>query len=81
MKYEAEGTSIIIELIVGNDWVDAETVAKIVDDLAEPDFSFYAKDNRQASIWLYLSEQEARALDALADGVFGLDRKPWWTIW
>jgi len=81
LSYIVDGTSRSLEPKVEDDWADPTTVDTIMKDLSSPGFSFYAKDNGQASIWFYLSEQEAKALNELANNVFGLNRKPWWKIW
>jgi len=46
-----------------NDWADPTTVLSIMSDLTENGFSFYAKDNGQASIWFYLDDKTAKKLN------------------
>ena len=79
VSYEIDGLARAMEPKIDNDWADPQAVEMIMKDLAEPGFSFYAKDNGQASIWFYLDEDQARALDELANGIFGL--RPWWKFW
>lgn len=47
-------------------------------DMRGEGHDFYGKDNGQATVWFYLTPQNANALNKLAGNVFGLNRKPWW---
>lgn len=79
--YTVDGEERRYEPRVDNDWADPEVVEAIMNDLRQPGYNFYPKDNGQASIWFYLTETEARKLNTLADDVFGLNRRPWWKVW
>jgi len=81
LHYEIDGVVRTFEPFVDNDWADANVVTAIMNDLREPGYDFYPKDNGQASIWFYLSEQQALELNKLANNVFGLNSKPWWKVW
>lgn len=81
LQYEIDGVKREFRPVVDNDWADAEIIEKIMNDLRQPSYNFYPKDNGQASIWFYLSEQQALALNKLANNVFNLNRKPWWKVW
>lgn len=81
LQYEIDGVKREFRPVVDNDWADAEIIEKIMNDLRQPGYNFYPKDNGQASIWFYLSEQQALALNKLANNVFNLNRKPWWKVW
>nr|WP_298113951.1 hypothetical protein [uncultured Pseudomonas sp.] len=81
LQYEIDGVKRELKPVVDNDWADAEIIEKIMNDLRQPGYNFYPKDNGQASIWFYLSEQQALALNKLANNVFNLNRKPWWKVW
>ncbi|MDV2081192.1 hypothetical protein, partial [Marinobacter xestospongiae] len=67
--------------IRNDDWVDAQVMEEIMNDLRQPGYDFYPKDNGQASVWFYLSKAQALALNSLANNVFNLNRKPWWKLW
>lgn len=81
LHYEIDGVERTFEPVVDNDWADASVVEAVMNDLKEPGYDFYPKDNGQASIWFYLSERQALELNKLANNVFGLNRKPWWKMW
>jgi hypothetical protein len=81
LYYEVDGVKRTFEPVVDNDWADAQVVEAIMSDLRKPGYDFYPKDNGQASVWFYLSEQQALALNSLANNVFYLNRKPWWKVW
>lgn len=81
LKYVVDGEARTIEPKVDDDWADSAAVETVMRDLKEPGFDFYPKDNGQASTWFYLNESQAEALDELADGVFGIRKKPWWKFW
>jgi len=81
LQYEIDGIKRTYEPTVDNDWADAQVIEKIMSDLRQPDYDYYPKDNGQASVWFYLSEQQAQALNNLANNVFNLNSKPWWKMW
>lgn len=81
LRYEIDGKKRTFQPVVDNDWADPEVVDTVMADLREPGYDFYAKDNGQASIWFYLAEEQAKALNDLADNVFNLNKKPWWRFW
>jgi hypothetical protein len=62
-----------LDVAVDNDWADPESVDRVMSDIdrAVPGRSFCAKDNGQASIRLYLSEDEAKALRQLGAELSG----------
>ena len=81
LQYVIDGVRRRFEPVVNNDWADAKVIEAIMNDMRQPGYDFYPKDNGQASIWFYLTEQQALALNGLANNVFNLNRKPWWKFW
>jgi len=79
--YVVDGKKREFNIKLDNDWADPEVVSVVMNDLKSDGFDFYAKDNGQASVWFYLNEKEAKALNDLADNVFRLNSKPWWKLW
>lgn len=66
---------------VDDDWVDPAIVQQIMDDMKEPGFDFYGRDNGQSTVWFYMTPENAAALNDVACNVFGLAKKPWWKFW
>ena len=81
LEYEVDGVKRSLEPVVDNDWADVQVVTTIMGDLSEDGYDFYPKDNGQSSVWFYLSDKKALALNNLANNVFNLSNKPWWKIW
>lgn len=81
LQYKVDGEQRFYDIKVDDDWADPETVSSIMEDLKVEGFEFYPKDNGQASIWFYLTPNEAKQLNAIAGNVFNLESKPWWKIW
>ena len=54
------------EIAVGEDWVDFEVVARIMAELEATDRRFYAKDNGQAMVLMFLTDAAAVQLNELA---------------
>jgi len=81
LQYEIDGVKRTLQPVVENDWADAKVVETIMSDLCQPGYDYYPKDNGQASVWFYLTEQQAVALNTLANNVFNINRKPWWKVW
>lgn len=81
LQYEVDGVERTFEPVVDNDWADAQVVETIMNDLRQSGYDYYPKDNGQASVWFYLLEQQALAINSLANNVFNLNRKPWWKVW
>ncbi len=63
VSYSIDGIEKRYEAKFDNDWADPITVASIMSDLTSDGYSFYAKDNGQASIWFYLDDKAARKLN------------------
>ena len=81
LQYRVDGQLKRYKPVIDDDWADPTVIEAVMNDLKQPGYEFYPKDNGQASIWFYLNEQEASELNELANNVFGLNRKPWWKIW
>lgn len=81
LRYKVDGQQMHYLPKIDDDWADPNIIEAVMNDLKQPGYEFYPKDNGQASIWFYLNEQEALALNELANNVFGLKQKPWWKIW
>ena len=81
LRYSIDGQHREFEIRVDNDWVDPETAQAIMDDMRGEGYDYYGKDNGQATVWFYMTPDKARSLNALANNVFGLEKKPWWKIW
>lgn len=50
-----------------NDWADPFVVTSIMSDLTVSGFSFYAKENGQASVWYYLDAKTAEKINAYSN--------------
>ena len=81
LNYTVDGVKRTFKPILNDDWVDAQVMEEIMNDLCQPGYDFYPKDNGQATVWFYLSKTQALALNSLANNVFNLNRKPWWKFW
>ena len=81
LRYTIDGVRRDLDVPVDNDWADPGTVQIIMDDMQAEGFDFFGKDNGQATVWFYMTRQNAHALNLLADNVFRLETKPWWKIW
>ena len=81
LHYVIEGLERHFKPVVDDDWADPDVIAKVMEDLREPGYDYYPIDNGQASIWFYLTEDQAVSLNQLANNVFKLERKPWWKLW
>ncbi len=81
LQYTVDGLERTFKPIVDNDWADAQVVESIMSDLCYSGYDFYSKDNGQASVWYYLTEEQAQAINDLRDNVFNLNSKPWWKLW
>ncbi len=81
LQYTVEGNERRFEPLVDDDWADPQVIEAVMEDLRQPGHNFYPIDNGQASVWYYLTEDQALALNDLADNVFKLNRKPWWKLW
>lgn len=81
LRYKIDGTPREFEIDMDDDWADPATVEAIMNDMRGEGFDFYEKDNGQASVWFYMTPDNAHALNSLAANVFGLEKKPWWKIW
>ena len=79
--YRVDGESRELHPRIDNDWVDPIVAQQIMEDMKQPGYDFYGKDNGQATVWFYMTPENAAALNHLADNVFGLVRKPWWMFW
>lgn len=81
LLYTVDGVERTYQPIVNDDWADAQVVESIMRDLRHSGYDYYPKDNGQASVWFYLSQDQANELNKLADNVFNLNNKPWWKVW
>jgi hypothetical protein len=63
VSYSINGIEKRYEAEFDNDWADPITVTSIMSDLTNDGYSFYAKDNGQASIWFYLDDKTAQKLN------------------
>ena len=80
LRYTVDGTPRVLSPQVDDDWVDPDVAAQIMEDMRGSTHDFYGKDNGQATVWFYLTPDNATELNGLAGTVFGL-RKPWWKFW
>ncbi len=81
LRYTVNGVRRELEIKVDDDWADPDTVQIIMNDMLDEGFEFFGKDNGQATVWFYMTVENALLLNALADNVFGLEKKPWWKLW
>jgi len=91
LHYTVDGVKRDFDITVDNDWADSKTCTAIMDDMSDDEHEFYAKENGQAVVWFYMKPENAHTLNALANNVFGLDKKPtvviakkakpWWQFW
>ena len=81
LSYTVDGLKRELDIKVDNDWADPDTVQLIMQDMTEQGFEFFGKDNGQATVWFYMTPENAQALNSLANNVFGLDKKAWWKLW
>ena len=65
VSYKINGKLRKYNVEIDNDWADSNAVASIMGDMEDDSHRFYAKDNGQASIWFYLDESKAKALNEL----------------
>ncbi len=72
LKYVVDGQPRHFEVTVDNDWVDPETLARIMSDIERDGCRFYGKDNGQATIWYYLDAGTAEKLNALSNNALVL---------
>ena len=63
VSYSINGIEKRYKAEFDNDWADPVTVGSIMTDLTSEGYSFYAKDNGQASIWFYLDDNTAQKLN------------------
>jgi hypothetical protein len=63
VSYSIDGVEKRYDAEFDNDWADPVTVISIMSDLTSDGYSFYAKDNGQASVWFYLDEKTAQKLN------------------
>ena len=66
VSYKINGKLRKYSIKIDNDWADPNAVASIMGDMEDENHRFYAKDNGQASIWFYLDESKAKALNKLS---------------
>ncbi|MEM1084157.1 MAG: hypothetical protein AAGI48_08535 [Verrucomicrobiota bacterium] len=66
---------------IDNDWVDPHVAEAIMQSMRSEGHDFYGKDNGQATVWFYMTPQNAILLNELAGNVFGLSKRPWWKVW
>jgi len=81
LTYTIDGQKRNFRPTIDNDWADAKVIEAVLNDLKGPGHDFYPKDNGQASVWFYLTSEQASAINGLADNVFNLTQKPWWKFW
>jgi len=81
LTYTINGAKKELEIVVDDDWADPKTVKIIMDDLREDGFDYYGKDNGQATVWFYLTPENANMLNEMAGNVFDLAKKPRWKLW
>ena len=81
LKYTIDGIKKELDIIVDDDWADPAAVQSIMDDFRGEEFDFFGIDNGQATVWFYMTPENALILNSLANNVFDLNKKPWWKIW
>lgn len=61
LEYTVGGVRRSIDVEIDNDWADPATVTQIMSDIEEqvPGRHFYGVDNGQASIWYFLTKEQA----------------------
>ncbi len=77
LRYTLDGELREFTPRIDNDWVDPDIAAAIMQDMRGDGYDFYGKDNGQATVWFYMTPQNANLLNELAKNVFGLDKNPW----
>jgi len=70
LKYVIDGERRYYNVTVNDDWAEPETVSSVMTDIERDGKRFYAKDNGQASIWIYLDDEMAGNLNRLANDAF-----------
>jgi hypothetical protein len=80
LVYTLDGVRKSYSPKIDRDWVDSDIVSKIIDDFSTHTHSFYGIDNGQATVWCYLTKEQAHAINNIAGNPFGL-KKAWWRFW
>jgi len=80
LNYTLDGIEKSYSPVIDRDWVDEKVVSKLISDFSTDTHSFYGMDNGQATVWFYLTKEQAHAINNLAGNPFGL-KKPWWRFW
>jgi hypothetical protein len=81
LQYTVDGRLREFNPRVDNDWVDPDVAAAIMQDMRRDGFDFYGKDKGQATVWCYMTPENASSLNSIAENVFRLNKRPWLRIW
>jgi hypothetical protein len=70
LTYRVDGIECHWDVTIDDDWADPKVIAHVMRDLQQDGGRFYAKDNGQAAILCFLSDDQAARLNQLSRGAW-----------